>query len=237
MLARQRGKMPAIAAQITQEVDDMVRLGEKLARDAAAASDHLGPDRVQELTSIAARIGQLIRRLYGPSSQYQANLERVLDTKYFTSMHSNNWQHVPALVGIVKGVQSDIRSGLLNDFHSLVQAEIFADFLEMAEHLLDTGFKDPAAVLLGGVLEDSLRKLAAKHAVSVTGTNGKPLTIDPINIALAKAGAYNALIQKQVTSWANLRNDAAHAKYSEYDDAQVRQMLHFVQKFCSDFLS
>jgi len=229
--------MPTPSQQITQEVDDLVTLGEKLARDAAQSRNHLGPDRVQELSTIAARIGQVIRRLYGDSSQYQDNLERVLDEKNFSSMHGNHWLHVALLVGIVKGVQSDIHSGLLNDFRALVQAEIFADFLEMAEHLLDLGFKDAAAVLLGGVLEDSLRKLASKHSVAVNGSNGKPLTLDPINVALAKASAYGPLVQKQVTSWANLRNDAAHGHYSKYDEGQVRQMLQFVQKFCSDFLT
>jgi hypothetical protein len=28
----------------------------------------------------------------------------------------------------------------------LITAEVFADFIEMAEHLLETGYKDPAAV-------------------------------------------------------------------------------------------
>jgi len=33
----------------------------------------------------------------------------------------------------------------------------------MAEHLLDEGNKAAAAVLIGGVLEEHLRKLATKH--------------------------------------------------------------------------
>ena len=107
----------------------------------------------------------------------------------------------------------------------------------MAEHLLTEGYKDASAVLLGGVLEDSLRKLAVSKGVSIFSSVGKPLTIDPLNAALAKAGAYNALVQKQVTTWANLRNDAAHGQFTKYDAEQVRQMLLFVQKFCSDYLS
>jgi len=53
---------------------------------------------------------------------------------------------------------------------------------------------------------------------------------------LAKAGAYGALVQKQITSWANLRNDAAHGHFAKYDVDQVRQMLLFTQKFCADYL-
>jgi hypothetical protein len=99
------------------------------------------------------------------------------------------------------------------------------------------GYKDASAVLLGGVLEDSLRKLANSKGVTITSPAGKPLTIDPLNVALAKAGAYNALVQKQVTTWANLRNDAAHGQFVKYEAEQVRQMLLFVQKLCSDYLS
>ena len=117
-----------------------------------------------------------------------------------------------------------------------MQAEVFADFLEMAEHLLTEGYKDAAAVLLGAVLEDSLRKVAVRHGVTIVGANEKPLTIDPLNVAVCKSGAYGPLVQKQVTTWAHLRNDAAHGNFAKYDADYVRQMLLFVQKFCGDHL-
>jgi hypothetical protein len=218
------------------EIEELVVIGEKLSRDASRSGSRLGPERVEELSAIASRGGQLIRRLYGPDSQYQHNLQRVLATKYFTSMHSENYEHISELVGILKGVRHDIKSGILSGFRRLLQAEIFADFLEMAEHLVNEGYKDAAAVLLGAVLEDSLRRLADGRGVPTTGANGKLLTIDPLNVALVKEGAYGPLVQKQVTTWANLRNDAAHGHFTKYDSDQVKQMLMFVQKFCLDYL-
>ncbi|MDP9192782.1 MAG: hypothetical protein M3P06_13860 [Acidobacteriota bacterium] len=227
----------SITDTLEKEVDGLVLMGEKLSRDASRAEDNLGPDRVEELGIIASRSGQLIRRLYGPSSHYEEHLKRVIQNKYFTSLHSGNYEHVSELVGIVKGVQRDIQSGLLRDIRRLLQAEVFADFLDMAEHLLNEQYKDAAAVLIGATLEDSLRKLAASRSVSVTNaTSGRPLTIDPLNVALARDGAYNPLVQKQITSWANLRNDAAHGNFAAYDEQQVRHMLLFTQKFCGDYL-
>ena len=41
----------------------------------------------------------------------------------------------------------------------LVSAEIFSDFLEMAAHVLEQDYKDPAAVMIGTVLEENLRQL------------------------------------------------------------------------------
>ncbi|SRR6266498_2216748 len=222
--------------KITTEIDDLVKTAERLAQDAANAGSELGPERIQELSSIAVRGGQLIQKLYGQGSQYEQRWKQVLATRQFTTMHGGYHEHVSELCGILKGVQHDIQSGMLVDFRRLLQAEIFADFLEMAEHLLDEGYKDAAAVLLGAVLEDSLRKIATAAGVATVAPNGKPLTIDPLNVAIAKTGTYGALVQKQITTWANLRNDAAHGHFSKYDDGHVRQMLLFVQKFCADYL-
>jgi hypothetical protein len=221
---------------VSREIDDLVATAEKLSRDAARSGNGLGPERIEELSGVAARGGQLIRRLYGLMSQYSESWAKVLATDYFTAIHSNHYEHVSEMVGILRGVQHDVRSGLIRNLRGLLQAEVFADFLEMAEHLLTQGYKDAAAVLLGAVLEDVLRKVAAAHEVPVVSSSGKPLTIDPINAGLAKEGVYNALVQKQITSWANLRNDAAHGHFEKYDAAQVQQMLHFVQKFSADHL-
>lgn len=221
---------------VIREIENLIATGEKLAADASVAPDYLGHERVQELLSITARGGQLIMRLYGADSQYFQMFQSVTKIPHFDSMHSNHYRHVSNVVGIFKAVEHDIKSGMLANFRSLIQAEIFADFLEMAEHLLGEGYKDAAAVLLGAVLEDSLRKVADAHGMAVTGPTGKPLTLDPLNASLSKKGVYGPLVQKQITSWATLRNDAAHGHFSKYDAAQVQQMLLFVQKFCADFL-
>jgi len=222
--------------RMSTEIRDLVGISEKLSRDAARASSSLGPERIEELLSIASRTGQLIRQLYGSDSQYQQNLDRVLATKNFSSMHSNYYEHISELAGILKGIRSDVNGGMVDDLRLLVRAEVFADFLEMAEYLLNQGYKDPAAVLLGAVLEDSLRTLANRGGIAVNSSQGKPLTIEPLNVAIAKKGMYNPLVQKQITSWANLRNDAAHGHFEKYDKDQVGQMLMFVQKFCADYL-
>ena len=162
--------------------------------------------------------------------------QSVVERPNFNIMHSNHHENVANVVGILKGVQHEIENGLLTNFRSLIQAEIFSDFLEMAEYLLGEGYKDAAAVLLGAVLEDSLRKIADSNGVDTLNAQGKPLSIEPLNTSLRKKEVYGPLIQKQITSWANLRNDAAHGHYDRYDAEQTRQMLLFVQKFCSDFL-
>ena len=221
---------------IEEEVAALIDVGEKLSAEAATAGSSLGNDKIQELLSMTARGGQLITRLYGKESQYYEMYQAATKINYFTVMHSNHYGHVSNLVGLFKGIKHDIDTGMLVNMKSLLQAEIFADFLDMAEHLLGEGYKDAAAVILGAVLEDSLRKIADASGISIMGSKGQPLTIDPLNVAICKSGIYGPLVQKQITSWANLRNDAAHGHFANYDTAQVKQMLLFVQKFCADNL-
>lgn len=112
-------------------------------------------------------------------------------------------------------------------FKGLVAAELFADFLDMAGHLLETGYKDSAAVMIGGVLEEHLRQLCLKHGMAVDDEKDGRVVAkksDRLNADLAKADIYSKLDQKQITAWLDLRNNAAHGKYGEYTEQQVKQL-------------
>ena len=54
---------------------------------------------------------------------------------------------------------------------------------------------------------------------------------ESLNADLAKAGVYAKLDQKAVTFWLDLRNKAAHAKYTEYAHEQVELMYAGVRDF------
>jgi hypothetical protein len=101
----------------------------------------------------------------------------------------------------------------------------------MADHLLHEGYKDPSAVLAGGVLEEHLRQLCAKYTILVTDGSGHPRKADALNADLAKAAAYSKLDQKNVTAWLGLRNDAAHGKYGAYKADQVGLLIQSVRDF------
>ena len=62
---------------IAAEIDELVTIGQNLSRDAAQARSSLGPERIEELSAITSRGGQLIRRLYGQDSQYLENLNKL----------------------------------------------------------------------------------------------------------------------------------------------------------------
>ncbi len=143
-------------------------------------------------------------------------------------------EHVERGICILLSVKKEIEDGWLNKLKDLVTAEIFTDFLEMAEYFLSEEYKDPAAVIIGGVLEEHLRQLCQKNSIPIIITKGgKEVAIkaNQLNQDLVKAGQYNKLEMKNVTAWLDLRNKAAHGKYSEYNKSQVDEMLQGVMGF------
>ena len=57
-----------------------------------------------------------------------------------------------------------------------------------------------------------------------------------MNENLAKAGVYNKLVQKQVTAMADIRNNADHGKFEEFDLEDVKDMIKWVKRFECDYL-
>lgn len=58
-----------------------------------------------------------------------------------------------------------------------------------------------------------------------------PKKADRLNSDLAGDNLYSKLNQKFLTAWLDLRNKAAHGKYSEYSKEQVQLMHNGVMDF------
>jgi len=140
---------------------------------------------------------------------------------------------MPKCLGVLESAYEDFKLGLLEDTHALITAEVFTDFIEQAEYLLSEGYKLPAAVLMRGVLEDSLRTLCRKEAKIFLPDKPK---LDWMNAELVKAGIYNKNVQKQVTAWAGIGNSAAHMKINEFSEADVKSMINGIINFNAEFL-
>lgn len=227
---------PTLEQRAEAEINSLIVLADDFVSAAKVSPNGLSPEEIGKVTTWLSRIGQLIRKLYGKDSQHFESYKELIDHREYTNLHCSYYIQLCEMRGILEAIQHELRAGLLSDFRKLLQASIFADFLEMAEYLLTQGYRDSAAVMIGTVLEDSLRKLADANGISKTQSSSRQLTINLLNVELAKAGVYGPLVQKQVTTWADLRNSAAHGHYNKYDSEQVKQMLLFVQKFCSDYL-
>ena len=158
----------------------------------------------------------------------------VVDSIYFQQANENHggneFIHLANVIGICTALLADIRNGFLKTLEEIIHSDVFSDYLEMAEHLVNSGYKDAAAVIAGSTLEAHLRNLCAKFGVAIDN-GGKPKKADTINADLMKAGAYGKIDLKNVTAWLGLRNDAAHGNYAGYDDKQVSLLISSIRDF------
>jgi hypothetical protein len=170
----------------------------------------------------------LISSIVGEGHTYYKEFERQVNNSYVYNIESG--------MHILESIKHEVENGWLTHIKALVTAEIFSDFLEMSKYLLDEKYKDPAAVMIGSVLEEHLRQLCAVNKVdtfTIKGSESVPKKADLINADLTKAGVYGVLEQKNVTAWLDLRNRAAHGKYQEYTTEQVQLMYQGVLDFVS----
>jgi hypothetical protein len=195
------------SAQQRSQYDDLSDLGTELPKLLAlcvATVDRLAPR------------GSAYRRIIEDANSLNRGLPHML---------------VPAAVGALEALRVDYEAGNLAGLPELIHAELFADFLEMADHLLDSGYKDAAAVIAGATLEGHLRQLAEANGVEVINDEGRPLKADRINGDLANANIYGKSDLKAVTAWLGLRNHAAHGEYKEFEAGQVGPMIAGIRDF------
>jgi hypothetical protein len=129
--------------------------------------------------------------------------------------------------GILKAALEDLQHGHLFDIRRIIAAEVSADFLEQAAELHSASYYGPAALVAGCVLEDCLRRLCGKHELALPA---RP-KLDTMNADLARAGVYNKLTQKRITAIADIRNNAAHGHWDQFDQADVKDMIDWVENF------
>lgn len=219
---------PEVETRLRDRVQALIEKG-----DVVLATHQPNPPNVMgfatldagQFTEWRAQVEALLASVLGESHVYVQ--------RFNGSVQKGFRDHVKSGQGILRAVQEDLEHGLLSDVRTLLTAEIFTDFLEMAEHLLDNGYKDPAASLIGAVLEDGLRRIATSAGVTVKGNDD----LGSLSQRCADAGVYNRLTQKKVHVWNDIRNNADHGHFEAYGAEDVADMLRGVASFLTQYLS
>lgn len=169
-----------------------------------------------------------IERITGARSIYMEQVKRVLSV--------SDWEYrwIREAIGIVEALKFDVENGFLGSLYALAHAEVFTDYLDMADNLLASGYKDAAAVMIGSTLESHLRRLAIKNEIDVEVIkNGEvqQKKASVLNSDLKRENVYGDADNKLVTAWLAIRNYTAHGHYDEYTLDQVRNMNTGVRDF------
>ncbi|MGQ7260917.1 hypothetical protein [Vreelandella sp. V005] len=167
----------------------------------------------------------LLNKACGENSEhYKEFLKNEEAGLYGTSLAT-----LERLKAIFLAAKEDYEGGYLKETRSLIQAEVFDSELEQSMALYKAGYKLPAAIVAGVVLETALRELCDREGIG----HGK---LDKMNSDLAKAGTYNKLQQKRITALADIRNSAAHGKPSEFSDQDILDMVRDIERFLGDHI-
>lgn len=212
----------SLAASIEKQLEELLADFEKLVSQ--SQHDDMSNLEDHDLYALLARAIAAIRRL-GPTTSYAAEVERILENPKYVG-----W-HVRYITGVARALLHDLKGGYLESVAELVHANVAGDYLEQARALLDSHYKDAAAVMIGAILEQRLKNLADKHGTGSLKGDGSAKSANSLNDELAAAGVYSKTEQKNVLAQLGLRNDAAHGHYSNYDEARVKLMLATVQHF------
>jgi hypothetical protein len=228
---------------IVQKLDTLIKQGEEVVGSYKTRTTGFGSNQTthwERDKSLCIEWGvnglAFLRAVFGTDNEFYLGF-----CKSYQLMVSLNNSRSEAVDGIsyLKAAKSVYENGYLLKIRNTIEAEIFDDLLEQAEHLQSGGYYIPAAVLCGCVLEDALRKICVREGVQMPAKT----TLNVLNDALAKAGVYNALTQKKVLYLAGLRNDAAHGAWvglspvdAENRKKDIEGMMKDVRRLLEEYL-
>jgi len=176
-----------------------------------------------------------------PFYEWKINSIAYLERNFFRTSYYNGFNSgvgasaemsLEIGLGVLKALKEDIEKGYLTRYRTLVIADVFTDFLEMAEHLFENNYIHPSASLIGAVLENGLRKICDNHNITVKSDDN----INSLNQKLADKDIYTRIVQGQIQVWNKIRNYADHGYFNNYKKEEVEGMLKGVRNFLAEQL-
>lgn len=169
---------------------------------------------------------EFLRVYAGEKSAFYKNLIEINQTA------SEGWiiQYVSSNIqAFISYLESGLGDGI--SIERKAQIDVVSDLLEQANELLNTKKVHPGAptVIIGATLEEFLRNWIEEEDLEL---KGKKPSIDSYAKTLREAELITRQDIKDITSWAGLRNHAAHGEWEEVNDKKrIMVMLESVNLF------
>lgn len=228
-LDTQAERMQDIGERFKQLIQAGQQLVARLPRDEHGPKHWVPEDEQPEYNAWLASAANLFRVVAGGGNYYFDASERLINHEHMSS-------GIPQLVlrkmlGLLTAAHEDWTKGLLRKIEYLVAAATFDDFLDHASEYHRSNKKMEAGVLAGAVLEDTIRKIAARAGVPASGT------LDPTIDELARVGVFNSVRAKRVKGYAAVRNSALHARWDEFEIRDVGELIAGTRSLIEEHLS
>ncbi len=175
--------------ELINRCDEIIELGKQALSGILPSSSH------RSFNTFRSSSLSFIAMTYGNDHTYY--------TQFLERVQYERKEDAQIGMGILEAIRGEIEGGWLTSTRSLISAEIFSDYVEMASHLNKERYKDASAVIIGSTLEAHLRHLCVQNGVTTEiQRNGDlvPKKADLINADLSKANVYSKLDQKMITA-------------------------------------
>jgi hypothetical protein len=184
-------------------------------------------EREDNITGVFTEASEFLRTYAGPKSSFTENMREYNPLKWSENFAA---KHIAV---VLYAFATYLEAGLHQQVtpERRAQLDIVSDFLSMAQSLLENRQFHPAAaaVLIGATLEEFLRNWVEAENLSLG--NRKP-AMEAYSQVLRDAELLSKQDAKDITSWAGVRNHAAHGEWQEVQDRErVQLMLEGVNLF------
>lgn len=179
------------------------------------------------IVGVYAQVCEFLRSFAGPKSSFLETLTKYDPNVVGPNLASRN------TVLVLHSYSDYIKAGLGSALspERRAQLDVVSDFLEMAQTLLATKGIHPAApaVIIGASLEEFLRTWVESESLPMGGR--KP-AMESYSQVLREADLITKQDGKDITSWAGVRNHAAHGEWADVGgNERVSLMLEGVNLF------
>ncbi len=223
--------MNAAAKKIIDEIDQLLQLSSDFVeRHNNQPNNNIGAELYEDLLYFHTRVVFIFQSLKKTSFDGRLHRFKITHLHLTKSTIDRIEDDLIQIFAALKVTKREIEGGLIYNISELAKIEVFSDYLEYGKDLLDSTHHIAAAVIIGSTLENELRVLCEKHGIDTKNEKGKNLPIEPMNEKLGKI-EYDLTIQKKITLYGGIRNDAAHGAYEKVKPKDVQDMYDFVLNF------
>jgi len=169
---------------------------------------------------------EFLRIYSGEKSAFYNQLKKVNPDWQDNTVKNNV---IDALNGYIRFLESGLSNSI--SLERRTQIDVVSDYLNQASILINTKGIHPVApcVIIGASLEEFLRNWTEE--IGLSKNIDKP-SIDAYAKLLREHEHITKQDIKDITSWAGLRNDAAHGKWNDVSDAnRINLMAEGVSLF------
>jgi uncharacterized protein YutE (UPF0331/DUF86 family) len=211
-----------------KRLNEIIEAGNRFSRigsDEYWVSEH----EMTECYSWISSAHNIIKHIVSNTSPYVKEIEKILE--HDDMKNGISYRTAKMVAGLLLSLRNELNEGFAKEMEYVVVAETFDDFLDHAAKYHKGNKKQESSVMASAVLEDTLKKIAKKNNLSVSGK-----TLEQVIDSLVESNVITSVKAKRVKGFSAVRNKALHAEWDEFDISDVGGLIKGIRGLLDDYL-